>query len=257
MKQVSNFRAVASTSLAALLFIELSFFGVGAPTSAENEAMPPTPAEHAAEAISSTGDDPYASPDLLKNEAESMNKFGLLFADYLKQFEAVTDSKNPDPSRIAALESKLRDLRSRLPKFQSDARSFAAKLKGAGKWTKELDDYFEAAATRKGAPRESVEFVRKNGGARSLIEKGISSSAHLSAALDQDEKDLAELKGRKVSVLERIESLVVQSAHAGFSLSRAGNCAGCLTQGVSLIASVIGLIAGASQFYQTCRGSCQ
>lgn len=250
MKQVFKSRVVVSTLLAALLFTRLSL-GVGAPTLAENEALP-APAEYPVETISSSEDKPFVPPELLKNEVESMNSYTTLLLEYRKQFDTVTESKNPDSKQIAALESKIRDLRSQIPKRQIDAGAAVTKLKNAGKYSKELDDYFEANAGKRGVPREYVEFVKKNGGARSAIDKGLASLARLSVAFDEDGEVLAELKSKKVGWLQQLESLVVQSAHA--KLSKAGDC--YWMAAVLVISSIptLGLAAliGSGGLYSVC-----
>ena len=228
MKRTVKSKTLSAALIAALLFAGLSFLGLGETTSAEDKTPALAAASSPAESTIPGDDQPLVSPELLRNEIEGMQRYGSLLSEYLKQFEAVTDSKNPDPAKIAGVESQLQALRRQLPGMLGDLRACVKKLRDAGKWGKESDDYFEANAVKRNVPRAWVDYAKSNGGARSVFEKGIANFTRLSSAFDKDEKVLAELKTRKVSWLERLESIFIQSVHAKqVSAAAAAHCVEC------------------------------
>lgn len=225
MKKTLNSRALVIGLTIALLCLVLGPFGVGAPTFAEKEAPATTLSINDPAITRTANDQPFLPADFAKSEAESINKFGLQVIDYRDHFETVSNATSPDATQLAAVERKLNDLKTKFPRFQSDARSLVTKLKSAGKWTKELDSYFEAAAA-KNAPPEFLDQVKAEGGLRSALDKQIAALHKFSDELDRDSLRLRDLKTRKVSWLHWADSLLVSTAHARIGRL---SCDTCLT----------------------------
>jgi len=178
-----------------------------------------------------TDDTPFVPPDLVKVEAQSIDKFATLVVEYRKQFEPLRNDASPDPRQIIAVESKLKNLKTLFPQFQSSARAVVTKLKNAGKWTGELDSFFETAAAKRNVSTEFIDFVKASGGFRKSFENAIVSLGGFSDELDRDETALREIKNKKVGWLNSTETLFILT---GYASALQLSCNTCLTLFVAL-----------------------
>jgi hypothetical protein len=224
MKRVFKSRFLVSAVITALLCSLVTLFTVEAPSSAETAATPLAPTLNAA--VTPMPADDFLPPDFAKSEAEGIAKFAALLSEYKDQFGTLRTDARPDPKQITAVESKLKNLKSLFPQFQSNARAVVTKLKNARKWTSELDSYFEVVAPKHNASPEFLEVVKAGGGFRSTLEKSIASLGKFSVELDQDQAVLNEIRTKKVSWLNWFDSLLIPTAHASIGQF---SCDTCLT----------------------------
>jgi hypothetical protein len=224
MKRVFESRGFVSTLVAALLCSLVALFSAGVPILADDAAVrtAPIPNETAEPVLA----DDFLPPDFANSEVEGIAKFTSLLSEYKDQFGTLRTDARPDPKQITAVESKLKNLKSLFPQFQSNARAVVTKLKNARKWTSELDSYFEVVAPKHNASPEFLEVVKAGGGFRSTLEKSIASLGKFSVELDQDQAVLNEIRTKKVSWLNWFDSLLIPTAHASIGQF---SCDTCLT----------------------------
>lgn len=222
MKQIIKSRIVTITLTVSLLFTGLSFLGVRAPISGGNVSALSLIPSNGAIPLNPIEDKPFISPEVLKSESAAIEGYVKAAIEYKNELEALSSSASPDSTRIGQVEAKLRTLRNRAPQFETAARSVVTKLKGAGKWSAELDTHFES---RQGVSADFIAEVKREGGFRSYYEKTLLQLKKVSEDFDQDEKNLNGMKAKKVSLLMRVQSLLTPRVYAAVSLGSCGTCA--------------------------------
>ncbi len=221
MSKMFRSRIVVTILIAALLSALNVFFAGETSTSAGRSF---SSLRHVAP--TATIKDDFLPADFAKSEVEGIGKFVPLLLDYKNHLDTARNNANPNAKQLGELESQLKTLRSSFPQFQNNARAVITKLKNAHKWTSELDTYFETVAARKNLDPQFVDLVKSGGGFRSSLEKSIGSLGRVVAELDRDEAAIKELKAKKISWLNWLESFGIPAANAAaFQLS----CDTCLT----------------------------
>jgi hypothetical protein len=168
--------------------------------------------------------DDFLPADLGRTEAENMNRFASNVRGFYDQFQTLKKDSKPDTRQIDTAQAKLKEIKVQLPAFQSDLRSLVTKLKSAGKWTAELDSYFENTAINNAQNREFVDFVKRKGGVRVVIEKCIGALGRFSTELDENERDLNGMKPSRIGSINRADLQIIPVSYAVQLIPTSSSC---------------------------------
>ncbi len=135
--------------------------------------------------------------DMIKSEAEGVQRFAELLKAYDVQFQALKKKANPTGNEASAVETKANEVRSAVSEYQRNLNSLISKLRGAGKWTAEFDSGFEEVAAQSGVNATLLASIKAGGGPRATLERGLAGAGRLSTEIEQDLKDI---KGRKAKL---------------------------------------------------------
>lgn len=106
---------------------------------------------------------------------------------FAKRADQLQRKSQASKSEIDALAADAESVKRTVPQFQRAASNVVNKLKGAGKWTPELDAF--VADGFKANP-EALRALRSAGGARALLQGASPTAAGLARKLDDDVKAL-------------------------------------------------------------------
>ncbi len=137
--------------------------------------------------------------DLVRSEADAVLRFTHSLTDYHAQFEGLKKVIRPSGILIDAVETRALSIRSLVPGCVQNLGGFISKLKGAAKWTGDLDVHFERVAASNGLSSSFVNEVKQAGGARATLEKGLVEIGQLAVEIDQDLVQIRSMKGKPPS----------------------------------------------------------
>lgn len=135
-------------------------------------------------------DKPFIPPTLIKTQSTALTDYANLLVKYDKNCESISENPKPSGSQLKSCLQIAKSLLEKFDGFTKSAASFESNLKGANKWTKELDADFEQNAVKRGMDEKFASFVKQNGGFRALFEKSAGMFEEAKADLNREVKEL-------------------------------------------------------------------
>jgi hypothetical protein len=164
MRSIRSRRHVARTLVVALCVLQIG--ATSSPVFAQSE--------------------PYLSPDLLKAESGQAEPFGNALSQYLQQYSKLKKQTAVAPADLAQLQRTGESVKAQLGSMQVAMRGAISKLRGAGKWTPELDAFVEQQMRKAGASPAALQLIARGGGFRAVVQEAANIGGQLGAEIDGD-----------------------------------------------------------------------
>jgi hypothetical protein len=179
--------------------------------------------------------EPYLSPDLLKAESRQAEAFGNALSQYLDQYSRLKKQTAVAAADLAQLQTTGQSVKAQLGSMQAAMREAISKLRGAGKWTPELDAFVEQQMRKGGASPAALQLIARGGGFRAVVQEAANIAGQLGAEIDGD-----------ITALQRPPGVFGQLLQA--LLGTPVSCAGAVTACRALGAAIGMLFTGALSF---------